>query len=34
MHQGAILVDADTQQALTDPRVLEVYLGHPPEASG
>ena len=32
MHQGSKLVDASTRQALTDPRVLEVYLGHPPEA--
>jgi branched-chain amino acid transport system ATP-binding protein len=29
MHQGAKLVDALTQEALTDPRVVEVYLGHP-----
>jgi branched-chain amino acid transport system ATP-binding protein len=31
MHQGAKLVDADTRQALTDPRVLEIYLGRPPD---
>ncbi len=31
MHQGAKLVDEPTQEALTDPRVIEVYLGHPPE---
>jgi branched-chain amino acid transport system ATP-binding protein len=28
MHQGAKLVDEPTQRALTDPRVIEVYLGH------
>jgi branched-chain amino acid transport system ATP-binding protein len=28
MHQGAKLVDEATQEALTDPRVVEVYLGH------
>jgi branched-chain amino acid transport system ATP-binding protein len=33
MHQGSKLVDAKTQQALADPRVLEVYLGHPSDAS-
>ena len=27
MHQGAKLVDAPTKDALTDPRVVEVYLG-------
>jgi branched-chain amino acid transport system ATP-binding protein len=27
MHQGAKLVDAKTEDALTDPRVVEVYLG-------
>lgn len=27
MHQGAKLVDAPTREALTDPRVVEVYLG-------
>jgi branched-chain amino acid transport system ATP-binding protein len=30
MHQGAKLVDAKTEEALTDFRVVEVYLGHPP----
>jgi len=29
MHQGAKLIDAKTDEALTDPRVVEVYLGHP-----
>ncbi|MCK5657935.1 MAG: ABC transporter ATP-binding protein [Syntrophobacteria bacterium] len=28
MHQGAKLVDASTTEALTDPKVIEVYLGH------
>ncbi len=28
MHQGKLLIDAPTEQALTDPRVVEVYLGH------
>ena len=31
MHQGAKLVDEATQDALNDPRVIEVYLGHAPE---
>jgi branched-chain amino acid transport system ATP-binding protein len=31
MHQGAKLVDLPTTEALTDPRVIEVYLGHPSE---
>jgi branched-chain amino acid transport system ATP-binding protein len=31
MHQGAKLVDEPTREALNDPRVVEVYLGHPPE---
>jgi branched-chain amino acid transport system ATP-binding protein len=31
MHQGAKLVDAPTKEALTDPRVVEVYLGQPKE---
>jgi branched-chain amino acid transport system ATP-binding protein len=31
MHQGAKLVDEPTKEALSDPRVIEVYLGHPPE---
>lgn len=30
MHQGAKLVDEPTRQALSDPRVIEVYLGKPP----
>lgn len=29
MHQGAKLVDASTTEALSDPKVVEVYLGHP-----
>jgi branched-chain amino acid transport system ATP-binding protein len=33
MHQGAKLIDAKTEDALTDPRVVEVYLGHPPDQS-
>jgi len=33
MHQGAKLVDAETAQALSDPKVIEIYLGHPPEES-
>lgn len=31
MHQGSKLIDAKTEEALTDPRVVEVYLGHPPD---
>lgn len=31
MHQGALLVDEPTKEALTDPRVIEVYLGKPAE---
>ncbi len=31
LHQGAKLVDAPTREALEDPRVVEVYLGHPAE---
>jgi branched-chain amino acid transport system ATP-binding protein len=31
LHQGAKLVDAPTKEALEDPRVVEVYLGHQPE---
>jgi branched-chain amino acid transport system ATP-binding protein len=31
MHQGALLVDEPTQAALSDPRVIEVYLGKPTE---
>lgn len=33
MHQGSKLVDEPTREALSDPRVIEVYLGHPPEKS-
>ncbi|RLB08112.1 MAG: ABC transporter ATP-binding protein [Deltaproteobacteria bacterium] len=33
MHQGAKLCDEPTEQALRDPKVVEVYLGHPPEGS-
>ncbi len=33
MHQGAKLVDEPTKKALSDPRVVEVYLGHPPEGN-
>jgi branched-chain amino acid transport system ATP-binding protein len=29
MHQGAKFVDASTKEALSDPKVIEVYLGHP-----
>ncbi len=31
LHQGAKLVDEPTREALTDPRVIEVYLGRAPE---
>jgi branched-chain amino acid transport system ATP-binding protein len=31
MHQGALLVDEPTKEALNDPRVIEVYLGKPAE---
>ncbi|MDF1527291.1 MAG: ABC transporter ATP-binding protein [bacterium] len=31
MHQGAMLVDEPTKEALNDPRVIEVYLGKPAE---
>ncbi len=31
LHQGSKLIDAPTKEALEDPRVLEVYLGHPAE---
>jgi len=31
LHQGAKIVDAPTQKALRDPKVIEVYLGHPLE---
>jgi branched-chain amino acid transport system ATP-binding protein len=33
LHQGALLVDEPTREALNDPRVIEVYLGQPPEQS-
>ena len=33
MHQGAKLVDEPTKEALSDPRVIEVYLGRPPEGN-
>jgi branched-chain amino acid transport system ATP-binding protein len=33
MYQGAKLIDASTDKALSDPRVVEVYLGHRPEGS-
>ena len=31
LHQGQKIVDAPTKEALENPKVLEVYLGHPPE---
>ena len=31
MHMGALLVDEATKEALTNPKVIEVYLGKPPE---
>jgi branched-chain amino acid transport system ATP-binding protein len=31
LHQGAKIVDAPTKEALQDPKVVEVYLGHAPE---
>ena len=31
LDQGAKIVDAPTKEALEDPKVIEVYLGHPPE---
>lgn len=31
LHQGSKIVEAPTQEALNDPRVIEVYLGHPRE---
>jgi branched-chain amino acid transport system ATP-binding protein len=31
LHQGTKIVDAPTQEALNDPKVIEVYLGRPPE---
>lgn len=33
MNQGAKLIDAKTEEALTDPRVVEIYLGHPQDKS-
>lgn len=33
INQGAKLVDAKTDEALTDPRVIEVYLGQPTDES-
>lgn len=30
LHQGAKIVDAPTKEALEDPKVVEVYLGHAP----
>ena len=29
MHHGAKLMDAPTKEALSDPKVIDVYLGHP-----
>lgn len=31
LHQGVKIVDAPTREALQNPKVIEVYLGHPPE---
>jgi len=31
MHRGAKLIDAPTAEALSDPRVVDVYLGRPSE---
>ncbi|MGD8387619.1 MAG: ABC transporter ATP-binding protein [Desulfobacteraceae bacterium] len=31
LDQGSKIVDAPTKEALEDPKVIEVYLGHPPE---
>jgi branched-chain amino acid transport system ATP-binding protein len=31
LHQGAMLLDAPTEEALSNPRVIEVYLGKAPE---
>lgn len=31
LHHGSKIVDAPTREALQDPKVIEVYLGHPPE---
>jgi branched-chain amino acid transport system ATP-binding protein len=33
MNQGTKLIDAKTEEALTNPRVVEVYLGHPADQS-
>lgn len=33
MHQGAKMLDADTEKALSHPKVIEVYLGRPAEDS-
>jgi len=33
LHQGSKIVDAPTKEALENPRVVEVYLGHAPEDS-
>jgi branched-chain amino acid transport system ATP-binding protein len=33
MHQGEKLIDAPTPEALSDPRVVEVYLGQPSEGT-
>jgi branched-chain amino acid transport system ATP-binding protein len=30
LHQGTKIVDAPTKEALEDPKVVEVYLGHAP----
>ncbi len=31
LHQGSVIVDAPTREALENPKVVEVYLGHPSE---
>ena len=31
LHHGAKIVDAPTKEALEDPKVMEVYFGHPAE---
>jgi branched-chain amino acid transport system ATP-binding protein len=33
LHQGKKIIDAPTREALEDPKVIEVYLGRPPEKS-
>lgn len=33
MHQGAKMIDADTEEALSHPKVIEVYLGRTAEES-